>query len=176
MKTKDIMNDKFAIVKCGFCGKEIKRYISDGIIYCSRECYYKSKIGSVPWNKGKKGQIAWNKGLKGYGAGKKHPWMAKGKDHYNYRGGISREGYPEEWKVEFLDSIRQRDGFICQECGIHQDELSLERTKKLDIHHIDYDKENCDPKNLVSLCRSCHTKTNFNRDFWTNYFRNNNNG
>lgn len=121
-----------------------------------------------------KGQVAWNKGLKGFLAGTKHPWMAKGKDHYNWKGGISTYGYPKEWKTRFLDSIRERDNFICQECGIHQDELDFGQVKKLDVHHIDYNKENCDPRNLISLCRSCHVKTNVNREYWINYFNNKN--
>ena len=42
---------------------------------------------------------------------------------------------------------------------------------KLDVHHIDYDKTNCDPNNLVSLCDSCHAKTGFgNRERWKMYF------
>jgi hypothetical protein len=34
----------------------------------------------------------------------------------------------------------------------------------------DYDKKNCDPKNLITLCNSCHSKTNFNRKKWIIYF------
>ena len=131
------------------------------------------KKGNAPLNTGrtrfKKGCIPWNKGLKGYSTGEKHDWMPKGKDHYNWKGGISENPYPFEWKVKFLDSIRERDLFICQECGIHQDELNG-RFKKLDVHHIDYDKENLFTTNLISLCRSCHTTTNYNRDYWYAYF------
>jgi len=66
------------------------------------------------------------------------------------------------------ESIRTRDNFICQECGIHQDELD----RNLDVHHIDYNKDNLDPNNLISLCRTCHIKTNFNREDWQEYFEN----
>jgi len=38
-------------------------------------------------------------------------------------------------------------------------------------HHIDYEKTNNVEGNLVSLCKSCHTKTNFNRDAWIAYFQ-----
>ncbi len=34
----------------------------------------------------------------------------------------------------------------------------------------DYDKRNNSPENLISLCASCHTKTNFSRNDWTEYF------
>jgi len=120
----------------------------------------------------KKGQIPWNKGLKGYLPVKKHDWMPKGEDHYNWKGGRSTYGYPKEWNTTFLDSIRQRDSYVCQLCGIHQDELSIGQVKKLDVHHIDYNKDNCDPSNLLSLCRNCHVKTNYNRKYWRDYFKN----
>jgi hypothetical protein len=54
-------------------------------------------------------------------------------------------------------------GFIVG-CGLKS------RFKKLDVHHIDYDKKNGDPRNLVSLCKSCHIKTNYNREYWIEYF------
>jgi 5-methylcytosine-specific restriction endonuclease McrA len=34
------------------------------------------------------------------------------------------------------------------------------------IHHIDYDKKNIKIENLISLCQSCHMKTNYNRKYW----------
>ena len=77
--------------------------------------------------------------------------------------------YPDIWTDTLRESIRQRDGYMCQMCGIHQDELKG-RFKQFDIHHIDYDKDNCDPKNLMTLCRKCHVKTNFNRNYWLTYF------
>lgn len=83
----------------------------------------------------------------------------------NWEGGISREEYPAEfWKKCFKDMIRDRDNRKCQICGIP------EMRKALDIHHIDYDKRNVDPENLVSLCHKCHGKTNFNREQWQEYF------
>jgi len=33
---------------------------------------------------------------------------------------------------------------------------------------IDYNKENLEESNLISLCMPCHRKTNFNRDYWQN--------
>jgi hypothetical protein len=79
--------------------------------------------------------------------------------------------YTADWTDALRETIRIRDNYICQECGIHQDEL-IGRLKKLDVHHIDYNKKNCDPDNLMSLCRKCHLKTNFNRNYWLNYFNN----
>lgn len=39
------------------------------------------------------------------------------------------------------------------------------------VHHINYNKRNNNPSNLISLCRRCHSKTNFNREYWLNYFK-----
>ena len=59
----------------------------------------------------------------------------------------------------------KRDNYTCQICRIPENGI------KLHPHHIDYNKKNNDPSNLISLCRSCHAKTNFNRNWWTKYFQ-----
>lgn len=81
-------------------------------------------------------------------------------------GGKSFELYGAEFNDELKKQIRTRDNYTCQECGYEQEKLEC----MLSIHHIDYDKHNNNPNNLISLCRSCHQQTNFNRDDWTNYF------
>ena len=117
------------------------------------------------------------KGCKGYWKGKKRPEMSgknnpfygvrfSGEKHWNWKGGIGI--YPYDWTDELKESIRGRDNYTCQECGIHQDESE----KNFDVHHIDYNKDNLDPKNLITLCKKCHMKTNFNRESWKNYFYN----
>lgn len=89
----------------------------------------------------------------------------KGAKSYLWKGGIAYDPYPTDWTDDLKESIRKRDGYICQMCGIYQDELEG-RFKKLDIHHIDYKKDNLCPDNLISLCRKCHMKTNFDRGYW----------
>lgn len=86
--------------------------------------------------------------------------------------GRAAEGYQysDEWTNYLRESIRVRDNHICKECGVHQEELEFGQVKKLDVHHIDYEKDNLDPRNLISLCRSCHVKTNYNREYWIEYF------
>lgn len=92
-----------------------------------------------------------------------------GEKNNNWQGGISFEPYTIDWEETLRESIRQRDNYICQLCGTHQEELE-EFIKKLDCHHIDYNKKNCSLNNLITLCRSCHMKTNTNRNYWINYF------
>jgi len=99
-----------------------------------------------------KGKKAWNKGLRGEGTS-------------NWQGGLSFEKYPADWTQTLKRSIRERDNYACQICGKEQGD------KAFCVHHIDYVKKNCDPNNLITLCRSCHTKTNNHRDEWINYFK-----
>lgn len=121
----------------------------------------KSKIGYS-----QKGRAAWNKGKK-YRSPKQSIAMA-GNKNSNWKGGISFELYSNNWTDDLKDSIRKRDNYTCALCGLHQDELLDGYIKVLDIHHIDYDKNNLNPTNLITLCRSCHMKTNYNRDYWQN--------
>jgi len=92
--------------------------------------------------------------------------MMNRENYLTWKGGVSFEPYPIYWTDDLKDSIRKRDDYVCQECGIHQDELK----RKLDVHHINYDKKNLNQNNLITLCRHCHLKTNWNREYWINYF------
>lgn len=97
--------------------------------------------------------------------GKKHPSMIE-HGNPNWKGGLSFEIYPKEFSKELKERVRERDGYVCQECGYPQKVLGY----KLCIHHIDYNKKNNESSNLISLCRSCHSQTNFERKEWQNYF------
>jgi hypothetical protein len=114
-----------------------------------------------------KGRTAWNKG-KRYSSPKQSLKM-KGSNNSNWKGGISYELYSIDWTDDLRESIRKRDNHMCQECGIQQDELDGFH-KKLDVHHIDYNKYNLSPSNLISLCKNCHAKTSFNREYWVGHF------
>ncbi len=84
---------------------------------------------------------------------------AKGeKFNPNWRGGISKEPYPFNFNDRLKELIRERDDYKCQLCGVPQ----VECMEKLHIHHIDHDKDNLNPNNLMAFCRRCHTKVNRN--------------
>ena len=85
-----------------------------------------------------------------------------GKNHWNWQGGLNLQGYSVDWSRTLRRSIRERDNYTCRICGRQDDAM--------DVHHIDYDKDNCDPNNLITLCRACHSKTNFNRGYWKDWF------
>ena len=95
-----------------------------------------------------------------------------GNNNPNWQGGISFEPYGQEFNRWLKEKIRQRDGYRCQECFRHQNELYRKGRKySLLIHHIDYNKKNNSPDNLISLCNDCHSQTNFSRQNWTAYLR-----
>jgi len=82
--------------------------------------------------------------------------MRKGKLHWNFNNWSSRKPYSKKWSLELKNSIRERDKYICAVCNKYGNE----------VHHINYDKKDCSFNNLITLCKSCHTKTGYNRLFW----------
>ena len=89
----------------------------------------------------------------------------------NWQGGVSRLPYPPDWTETLKESIRQRDGHKCCLCGTEQAGAD---GRTFAVHHIDYDKENLDPSNLITLCTVCHSKTNHlvarKRRQWVRFF------
>jgi len=80
---------------------------------------------------------------------------------------IDREPYDQRWDNVFKRRIRKRDNYICMVCGVHQEKLN----KTLSVHHINYNKLLSIPQNCISLCLSCHSKTNSNRKHWTKFLQ-----
>ena len=89
-----------------------------------------------------------------------------GEGNSMWNGGSSFLPYPAIFNDELKEQIKQRDNYTCQLCGVPE----CECLRKLHIHHIDYNKENCPENNLISLCNSCNGKVNRNRQHWTEYF------
>jgi len=83
-----------------------------------------------------------------------------GPDHHAWRGGKSFDPYPVSFNNALKRAIRERDNYVCQGCG----EVGNV------VHHIDYDKENCDSMNLITTCRSCNARANCNRERWEVYY------
>jgi len=137
--------------------------------YC-RLC--NQKISYFSWKHGKgRCKPCFNKYIKESGIlmGKNNPMYGMTGDKcIHWQGGKSFEPYSKEFTNNLKERIRFRDGYKCQECGVPQKEC----IGRLHIHHIDYDKKNSNEDNLISLCRSCHTKTNFGRKEWTEHYKN----
>ena len=95
-----------------------------------------------------------------------------GNKHYNYIDGRSYESYPQEFNSKLKLKIRKRDNFECQNCEMTEEEHITVYGRVLEVHHIDYNKENCDEENLITTCKQCNTRANHNRKYWTEYFKN----
>jgi hypothetical protein len=89
-----------------------------------------------------------------------HPEWNRGERNGNWRGGIAGSPY-EGFGRAIKKRIKERDSGVCRLCGSNF---------RLAVHHIDYDKKNSSIDNLVTLCCSCHSKTNFDRDQWQDKF------
>ncbi len=158
------------------CSKETRQKISES---------NKGKhAGRVPWNKKPRATVTCSYCQKKYTVRSsraktsrfcshfckaKHVFTGRtGKASGNWRGGTSFEPYCSRFNKQLKERIRERDGHICQLC--HR--TRSENKKKLAVHHIHYDKENCHP-DLITLCAECSTKVNFNREYFEGLFMKN---
>src|ERR1700738_2710654 len=88
-------------------------------------------------------------------ANKAHSERMKGEKSPNYVNGSCLEEYSKKF-VKLRKSIRAREGFCCFLC----EKAEKDNGQGLDIHHVDYDKANDCRKNLVGLCKGCHSSHN----------------
>lgn len=165
---------------------------------CSNKCAAVLRLGTPVWNKGMKGKCSketiekirianlgkhhsedtkkkmseshkGNNHLLGHKHSdetrKKMSLSRSGEKHYNWQGGKSFEPYTTDWTLTLKRSIRERDNYTCQLCS------NIQADREYCVHHIDYNKKNCNPDNLITLCLSCHFKTNTKRNYWIKYFK-----
>ncbi len=96
----------------------------------------------------------------------------KGKDNPNYIDGRTKQTiYPLEF-LQKKDSIRKRDNYTCQnpECGMTEEEHLIVYGSCLEIHHIDYIVNHNEDSNLLTLCKQCNVRANYNRTYWQTLF------
>lgn len=81
------------------------------------------------------------------GRKEEHRQAHLGENHPNWKG---RDGYGVDWTDELKEQYRERDGRRCAnpECS--------RSSKKIDLHHINEDKTDHSPNNIVLVCGSCH--------------------
>lgn len=151
---------------CEVCGKSFRlKYPSFKTRTCSFECGSQLRIRGEFRNCSECGKPMWvmpvhfetQKFCSRECLGRWHSKTLRGENHPGWNGGSSFLPYTQEWTDELKSTVRQRDGNLCKECG---------SSESLSVHHIDYDKTNCSDTNLITLCNSCHVKTNFNRAYW----------
>jgi hypothetical protein len=117
-----------------------------------REKHKKTNLGRF-----QRGHTPWCKG--------KMNTKIRNNSHWNWKGGTSYGQYSVDWTKTLKRSIRERDKYTCKICGKQQGD------KAFDVHHIDYNKKNCNPQNLITLCHSCHCKTNTHHNYWIQFFQ-----
>ncbi len=89
-----------------------------------------------------------------------------GSNHPNWKGGISCNPYCQIWKdKEYKQDIRNRDSNRCL------NPYCSKNNSRLTIHHIDYNKKNCHPSNLITVCNSCNSRANTDRDWHTAWYQ-----
>ncbi len=93
-----------------------------------------------------------------------------GEANYNWQGGISFEPYSADFNDHLKERIRKRDDYQCQLCGLSQEKHLQQYGRRLSIHHIDYDKQNSDSFNLITLCFTCNSRANGDREYHTALF------
>lgn len=72
------------------------------------------------------------------------------------------EEYSDDWQW-VRKQVRKRDNYRCVRCRIPEYALPRE----LSVHHINRKKDSVQMANLVSLCNSCHAKSQFNPFFYS---------
>jgi len=165
-------------INCLVCAEELIRTESNLKKYktrfCSRECQNiwqkrNKKISNcLICNK----EIIHNSDRQGkYCSNKCNGIAYEQENNPSWIDGSSFLPYPPEFNKRLKQKILRRDNYKCQECDRTNIESFKKYKKSLCIHHIDYDKQNCDEQNLISLCLGCHIKTNINRENWTEYFQ-----
>jgi hypothetical protein len=80
--------------------------------------------------------------------------------------GSRGNSYDPNWDI-IKKEIYKRDNWTCQECG-----EKCHVKGQIQCHHIDYDTENNEENNLITLCRRCHAMTNIHkREFFIWYYK-----
>jgi hypothetical protein len=121
--------DKFYIISCLICKEPfaIEKHKFNRALENGREVYCSRVCASID-----------------------HSERIKGENNGRYVHGNCESPYPREFSHSLRESIRKRQGRRCLLCD------AKENGKKLDVHHINYDKHNNSPLNLVALCHTCH--------------------
>lgn len=129
-----------------------------------------SSKGRIPWNKDLTKQddlrlekisfsMTYKNPMKNIEVKKKVSMTARGLSEKEWEGFSNYKINRKAKHLTFRRIILHRDNNTCV-CG---------KPGNI-VHHIDYDNFNDIPKNTITVCRKCHTKTNWNREYWKSFF------
>jgi len=166
---------KKILVYCENCKCEFKKFYSQVQLrphhFCSHKCY--SEWLSLQMNGHKHSPETIEK-ISNSLNGHKHSFEAieknriahLGENNHNWKGGKSFESYGGLFNKKLKEEIRNKFDRTCFLSG------EKENGRKLDVHHINYNKKDNRIWNLIPLTQRYHLKTNGSRWFWFNLLKN----
>ncbi len=167
--------DWYQGIRCPSCyGKNIKYTLEQIREFFSSEEYellsnrYKDVHTKLDYRcpKGHEHSIRLSGWLQGYRCPICYNIKISGPGNHGWKGGISYEPYCPIWSdKEYKKDIKLRDGNKC----LNPD--CWKKDSRIHIHHIDYNKKSCSPSNVITLCGSCNTRANTNREWHTAWYQ-----
>ena len=106
-------------------------------------------IGKMLWDNFKRGAICLQCSIEN----------KSGSGHPNWKGGISKDPYCQNWGKDLREFVKERDGFKCLNPYCSGKDVMIS------VHHINYNKKSCGPENLITVCRSCNGRANKDRNW-----------
>lgn len=159
-------SQKAKLIKRGntyVCTKEVKQELSRKAKEKWKDPEYRKKV-SKAMGLAKKKCFADPEFRKKHSARMKSMCGAK---NANWKGGISTEPYCHIFKdKEWREIIYIRDA--AKFCWNPQ---CSERGSRQALHHINYNKMDCDLRNIITVCISCNSKANGDREWWQSYYQ-----
>lgn len=133
------------------CERKNYKILTNSISNCDEKIKY---ICNLHPEHGEQITSLW--GLRNYKNNCRWCKMPKGKNHHNWKGGISSDREKFKIKTEYREwrkAVLKRDNLTCQCCG--------KQGGRLNVHHIknysDYPELRTDVDNGITLCESCHS-------------------
>ncbi len=153
------LNNEWKTSKCLFCGKEFRHYKYLNRRFCSIACKNRAPRDGIIISKcqfcGK--DYSHKKSVKRLYCSKHcKDLSSSGENHWNWKGGITRENHRRETKQykEWRLDVYRRNHFACQDCGKHCTRADMV------AHHLRswdaYLKLRYEVSNGITLCRVCH--------------------
>lgn len=161
--------------RCAYCKKRtpinlayiIKAFGEYSYTVLSTEYINSSTLIEYRCDKGHTGAISWTNWYSGHRCPICYYLSKFGKGNPAWAGGVEGGKYCIVWKdAEYKYSIRERDGHRCLNPYCYS-----KQPNKLVLHHINYDKKDCSPKNLITICSSCNCKANKDRDWHQDWYQ-----
>lgn len=146
---------------CNSISKGLKGHI---VTLKTRLKISEKNIGNIGPMKGRKLSAESRQKISDFRKGKPSPNKGKfGILNPNWKGGPTY--YSPEFNATLKEIIKKRDNYRCMNPGCKN------KSTRLSVHHINYDKKDCRHENLITLCVSCNTKANKERHLYKSFYQ-----